>query len=57
MGSWPAILIFMILLINKRHLMREWRNPPFYNGVAWLTVVIVIGMTLALTGITFRGQQ
>ena len=50
----PFILIFMILLINKGHLMGEWQNPRPYNVVAWLTVIIVIGMTLALTGLTIR---
>lgn len=50
----PFILIFMLILVNKKHLMREWRNPAAYNAVAWLTVIIVIGMTLALTGITIR---
>ncbi len=53
----PFILIFMIILINKTHLMNEWKNPPAYNVVAWATVVIVIGMTLALTGITIRNPQ
>ena len=50
----PFILIFMILLINKKALMKEWINPRAYNVVAWATVVIVIGMTVALTGITIR---
>ena len=52
----PFILIFMLILVNKDYLMREWKNPPFYNLVAWLTVIIVIGMTFALTGISLRGQ-
>jgi NRAMP (natural resistance-associated macrophage protein)-like metal ion transporter len=50
----PFILIFMILLINKKGLMKEWINPPAYNFIAWATVIIVIGMTVALTGITIR---
>jgi NRAMP (natural resistance-associated macrophage protein)-like metal ion transporter len=50
----PFILIFMIILINKKHLMHEWINPPAYNAVAWVTVIVVIGMTMALTGITIR---
>ena len=50
----PFILIFMILLINKGYLMGEWKNPRIYNVVAWLTVIIVIGMTLALAGLTLR---
>ncbi len=53
----PFILIFMIILINKKNLMHEWVNPPVYNAVAWVTVVVVIGMTLALTGITLRNPQ
>ena len=48
----PFILIFMILLINKYALMKEWVNPRAYNFVAWATVVIVIGMTMALTAIS-----
>ena len=53
----PVILIFMLVLINKTNLMNEWINPRAYNVVAWLTVIIVIGMTLALTGITIRNPQ
>lgn len=53
----PFILIFMILLINRTHLMNQWTNPPVYNAVAWTTVVVVIGMTLALTGISIRNPQ
>jgi Mn2+/Fe2+ NRAMP family transporter len=53
----PFILIFMIILINKHHLMKEWINPPSYNAVAWITVIVVIGMTLALTAITIRNPQ
>ncbi len=53
----PFILIFMILLINKTALMKEWVNPRAYNFVAWATVIIVIGMTVALTAITIRNPQ
>ena len=53
----PFILIFMIILINKKNLMHGWTNPPAYNAVAWVTVIVVIGMTLALTGITIRNPQ
>jgi NRAMP (natural resistance-associated macrophage protein)-like metal ion transporter len=53
----PVILIFMLLLINRKNLMKEWINPPTYNAVAWATVAIVIGMTLALTGISIRNPQ
>lgn len=53
----PVILIYMLLLINRKNLMGEWVNPRFYNAVTWATVVIVIGMTLALTGISIRNPQ
>ena len=35
--------------------MGEWRNSAVYNAVAWSSVVIIIGLTLALLGITVRG--
>lgn len=50
----PVILIFMTLLINKSGLMKEWTNSRIYNAVSWTAVAIMIGLTLALTGITIR---
>ena len=52
----PLVLIFMILLINKKELMGKWTNSRFYNFVAWISVAIMIGLTLALVGITVRGM-
>jgi NRAMP (natural resistance-associated macrophage protein)-like metal ion transporter len=51
----PFVLIPMVLLINKRDLMGEWTNPPWFNLVSWITVVIMVGLTLAYAGITLRG--
>jgi len=34
--------------------MGEWVNNRSYNVVAWLSVVIMVGLTLALVGITAR---
>jgi Mn2+/Fe2+ NRAMP family transporter len=50
----PFVLIFMILLVNKTELMGEWVNPRLYNFIAWISVAMLIGLTLALTGITVR---
>jgi len=50
----PFVLIFMILLVNKKDLMGEWTNSRFYNAVSWAMVVVMIGLTLALTGISIR---
>jgi Mn2+/Fe2+ NRAMP family transporter len=52
----PFVLIFMIRLINRQDLMGEWVNPRWFNQVAWISVVIMIGLTLALVGITVRGM-
>ena len=53
----PFVLIFMVLLINKVDLMGEWTNSRTFNLVSWATVVIMIGLTLALVGITVRGMH
>jgi Mn2+/Fe2+ NRAMP family transporter len=34
--------------------MKEWRNSRTYNLIAWVSVVILIGLTLALVGVTLR---
>ena len=51
----PFVLIFMLLLINRTELMGEWANPRWFNVAAWATVVIMIGLTLALVGLSVRG--
>jgi len=53
----PFVLIFMVLLINKQDLMGEWVNPRWFNLATWITVAVMIGLTLALLGITLRGMQ
>ncbi len=45
----PFVLIFMLFLINDRRLMGSHVNGPFFNGIAWLTVVIMIILTLIMT--------
>lgn len=50
----PFVLIYMVLLINRQRLMKEWTNSRFYNVVAWSSVVIMIGLTLALVAISAK---
>jgi len=45
----PAILIYMLLLINKRSLMGKYVNSRWFNGVAWATAVVIIVLTAAYT--------
>jgi len=43
----PFVLIFMLLLINKKELMGEYVNTRVFNSVAWLTTGVMIALTLA----------
>jgi Mn2+/Fe2+ NRAMP family transporter len=48
----PAVLVFMLVLVNKKSLMGARRNGKTYNAIAWtmtalattLTVVMLLGM-------------
>ena len=51
----PFVLIFMLLLINKKELMGEYVNKPTFNIIAWATTVIMIGLTVLLVYGTVRG--
>jgi len=42
----PFVLIFMLLLINKKDLMGEFVNKRTFNIIAWATTVIMIGLTV-----------
>jgi Mn2+/Fe2+ NRAMP family transporter len=42
----PFVLIFMLLLINKKELMDEYTNSRFFNWVAWITTVVMIALTI-----------
>ena len=48
------VLIFILFLVNKRDLMGEWINPRWFNLVSWVSVVMIIGLTLAYMGISLR---
>ena len=51
----PFVLIFMLLLINKKELMGEFVNKLTFNIIAWATTVIMIGLTVLLVYGTIRG--
>ena len=51
----PLVLIFMVILINKSDLMGEWVNSRWFNLATWITVIVMIGLTLAQVGIAVRG--
>jgi Mn2+/Fe2+ NRAMP family transporter len=39
----------MLILTNDREVMGEYINSRLFNNVAWVTVIVMIVLTLALT--------
>jgi len=42
----PFVLVFMLLLVNRKELMGEYVNSTWFNIVAWATTVIMIVLTV-----------
>ncbi|MFQ5723184.1 MAG: Nramp family divalent metal transporter [Terriglobia bacterium] len=51
----PVVLIFMLVLVNRRDLMGEWRNRWVFNAVAWVTTAIITGLTVVLIYLAVAG--
>jgi Mn2+/Fe2+ NRAMP family transporter len=48
-GIWlPVVVIFILLLVNRRDLMGEHVNTVTFNIVAWVTAIAMIVLTLVL---------
>jgi Mn2+/Fe2+ NRAMP family transporter len=48
-GVWlPVVLIFILLLINRRDLMGDYVNTLGFNIVAWAASIIMIILTVVL---------
>src|SRR5450755_2336928 len=43
----PFVLVFMLLLINKKELMGEYVNTPLFNLIAWVTTVVMVVLSVA----------
>ena len=43
----PPVLVFMLLLVNKKELMGEYVNSRAYNIVAWATTVLMVVLSIA----------
>ncbi len=52
----PIVLVFMLRLASRRDLMGEYVNTPSMNAVAWITVVVMAVLSVALVGFTLAGQ-
>jgi len=44
----PFVLLFMLLLINKTHLMGKYVNRRFFNWVAWGTAAVMVVLSILL---------
>ena len=51
----PFVLIFMLLLVNKRELMGEFVNSRWYNALSWVITAVLILLSLAYVGTLIRG--
>jgi NRAMP (natural resistance-associated macrophage protein)-like metal ion transporter len=51
----PFVLVFVILLINDKELMGTHVNSRWYNIVSWITVGVMIALTIALAIAQARG--
>jgi NRAMP (natural resistance-associated macrophage protein)-like metal ion transporter len=52
----PFLLIFMLILVNKKELMGEYRNSRIVNFMAWSTSGILIVLSLAWFWTAVTGQ-
>jgi len=50
----PFILIFILMLINRRKIMGSYVNGRLYNAVSWIAVGLLILITFLLVGTTLR---
>jgi Mn2+/Fe2+ NRAMP family transporter len=50
----PFVLIFILLLINKKDLMGTYVNGRINNWVSWTSVAVLIGLSIALIALAFQ---
>ncbi|MFA5782104.1 MAG: divalent metal cation transporter, partial [Bacteroidales bacterium] len=44
----PVVLICMILIVNNKEVMGKYVNKPLNNVICWITIVILIGLSVSL---------
>ncbi len=44
----PVLLVFIIRLVNNPEIMGDYRNGRAFNGLAWITVVAVAGLSVLM---------
>jgi Mn2+/Fe2+ NRAMP family transporter len=52
-GIWlPIVVIFILLLVNRKDLMGEHTNTVFFNIIAWTTAIFMIILTFVLVALS-----
>jgi Mn2+/Fe2+ NRAMP family transporter len=51
----PFVLIFMLMLINKKELMGEYVNTRLFNVVALTTTVLIVALSVAWALSSMKG--
>lgn len=49
----PVVLICMMMLVNDQEIMGSWTNNRWQNIIGWVTVVVLIGLSLTLLILKF----
>ncbi len=49
----PFILVFMVVLVNRKSLMGKFVNGPVYNVVTWVTTVVLVVLTVVMIVTSF----
>jgi Mn2+/Fe2+ NRAMP family transporter len=50
----PVVMIFVLILVNRRDLMGDQVNPKSFNWVAWICTALMIGLTLVVAYSSIR---
>jgi len=50
----PAVLIFVLILVNRKDLMGDQVNPRGFNWVAWISTIAMILLTLVVAYTSIR---
>lgn len=44
----PVVLVCMMLIVNKKDVMGKYVNNPVQNIIGWVTIILLIGLSLTL---------
>jgi Mn2+/Fe2+ NRAMP family transporter len=50
----PVVMIFVLILVNRRDLMGDRTNPKGFNWVAWISTIAMIALTLIVAYSSIR---